>query len=85
MDAGKIIDALWEAARDLGLLSRWEFWVVVVVMLGALTLKKLGFFPAVPTDAEGLPSDSPKAPPMDMPPGGMPLDQKPKGPDDWAG
>jgi hypothetical protein len=69
------IKALWEAASELGLTSRWQFWVAVVALLLLLAWHKVAPTPPA-TDGEGLPVDG-KAPPMDMPEGGMPLDQKP--------
>jgi len=77
------VKALWEAASEMGLTSRWQFWVAVVAMLLLAAWHKVAP-KAPPTDAEGLPMDL-KAPPMDMPEGGMPLDQQPKKPEDWAG
>jgi len=77
------IKALWEAASEMGLTSRWQFWMVVLALLLLVAWHKVA--PSVPTDGEGLPVDSPKAPPIDMPPGGATLNQKPKGPDDWTG
>lgn len=84
MTRGDFIKALWEAASEMGLTSRWQFWVAVVALVLLVAWHKVAP-KAPPTDSEGFPMNSPKAPPMDMPPGGMPLDQKPKGPEDWNG
>lgn len=84
-EQGDIIKAIWEAASELGLTSRWQFWAVVAAVFAIVVLRKLGFFPYVPTDPEGFPTSTPKAPHIDIPEGGAPLDQKPKGPDDWNG
>lgn len=83
MQREDFIKALWESASQMGLTSRWQFWVAVLAVVVLLAWHKVA--PRVTTDAEGLPSDSPKAPAIDIPEGGAPLDQKPKGPDDWAG
>jgi hypothetical protein len=83
VDADRIIDAVWTAARDLHLIDRWEFWAFVLAVMIALVVHRLAPR-APPTDAEGIPEGH-KAPPMPMGPDGMSLDQKPKGPDDWSG
>ena len=37
------VKALWEAAQQLGLTSRWEFWVAVVALLVVVVMaKRLG-------------------------------------------
>ena len=75
MSGEDFIKALWQAAADLGLVSRWEFWVAVFTLLMLLAWHKVAPAPK-PTDSEGIPLD-PKAPSIPMPPGGAPLDQHP--------
>lgn len=89
MQRGDVIKALWEAAQDTGLTSRWEFWIAVVALMVLLATWKLtgpvvlAYLKTLKPTPEWDPEKGtgPLSPPMDMPKDGMPLKQEP--PKDW--